>query len=144
MLAIKQKNSLLTILVSYYGFLQLAHLVTIIRAGIILGTENRITFPALPPYPGWTNQAIYFLIGMSIFDEINIICTFIFIYGYFKNRYWYGRLGLINLTAMMSSAIFFTLGTVPSGAWFVHPVEYLIITILFLPVIVLFFLFINV
>lgn len=136
------KNRFITILIIYYGVLQLTHLISLIRAGFILISEGRVTFPASPPPQGWSNQALYFLVGMSIFDTSNIFLTFIFVYAYITVKKWTDWLGLINLTAMISSAIFFALGTIPSGAWFNHPFEYLIITILFLPIFVLYFLFI--
>lgn len=138
---VNSKKRLLKILIVYYGILQTAHLVSLIRAGIILLNEGRIAFPASPPAQGWDKQALYFLVGMSIFDTGNILITIIFIYAYFASKEWSSLIGIINLTAMISSGAFFALGTFPSGAWFVHPFEYLLITFLFLPIILLFFLF---
>ena len=96
------KSRFITCLVIYYGVIQAAHFISLIRAAIIYLKNNVLTFPASPPESGWTDQAEFFLIGMGIFDIFNIFGTFILLYGFFAQKKWVYWFALINLTAMIS------------------------------------------
>lgn len=128
-------------LIGWYGLLQAVHLIVLIRAAAIFLSTGVVPFPALPPAAGWSPQAVHFLVGNAIIDLFNIVIAFIFIYGYFTNSSWHSCLGVLNLTATLFSSAIFAYGTLMNGAWAAHPAEYITMAALFLPVIVLFFLF---
>jgi hypothetical protein len=130
-------------LVAYYGFIQAAHLVALVRAAILLLTTGRLTFPAPPPPTGWTDQARYFLVTLGLLDTFLILLSFAFVAGYFARAPWHPWLGLATLSAFVASAFAFAGGTLPTGAWAAHPLAYLSLVLAFLPVAVLFFVLIR-
>lgn len=135
-------NSTFTrVLVVWYAVFQIAHLVSLVRAGIALLSGTIFTFPAMPPREGWTMQASDFLMGMAIFDSVNILLSLIFVYGYFSLARWRLSFGVLTLTVQMYSALVFGFATAVSGAWSNYPVSYISITIAFLPVVILYFQF---
>lgn len=134
-------NTFTRILVVWYAVFQLVHLVSLIRAAIALLQGGVFTFPALPPKTGWSGQTGFFLLGMGIFDAVNIIISLIFVYGYFTYARWRLTFGVLTLTVMMYSALVFAFATIASGAWMDNLVSYIIITVAFLPVIILYYLF---
>ncbi|HSJ58675.1 MAG TPA: hypothetical protein VLC95_15940 [Anaerolineae bacterium] len=125
-------------LVAYYGFIQAAHLIALLRAAILLLTTGRLTFPAPPPPPGWTDQARYFLVTLGLLDTFLILLSFAFVAGYFARARWHSWLGLATLSAFVASAFAFAGGTLPTGAWAAHPLAYLSLVLAFLPVVPLF------
>jgi len=121
-------------LVAYYGLIQAAHLVALLRAALLLLVTRHLTFPALPPPAGWTDQARYFLVTLGALDTLLIGPSFVFVAGYFRRAHWHRWLGLATLGAFTASAFAFAGGTLPSGAWAAHPWAYLSLVVAFLPV----------
>ncbi|MCF7902882.1 MAG: hypothetical protein K9M19_05595 [Candidatus Marinimicrobia bacterium] len=101
-------------------------------------SQGDIGFPASPPAGGWPEGAIPFLVAMGITDAILIVMSEIFVIGFFKQKAWSERIGLVALAGSMATALVFALGTLPSGAWWAHPVAYGGMTILFVPYVILF------
>lgn len=125
------------ILVIYFGIVQSAHLIVLLRAAIILAVSGRLVFPAAPPPEGWTIQAQHCLLGNGLIDALNIAASLLFIGAYLKRRPWQRPLGLIALTAQLYSALLFGIVTIQSGAWMTHPVGYFSLAILYLPIFIL-------
>ena len=135
---IKDPDSRLArVLVGYYGFIQALHLVGIGRATVVLEATGEMSFPAPPPAGGWSEQAINFFVGVGAIDALNAILALVFVYGFFKRARWRGWLGTLTLTVAAYSALLFAFATIPTGAWTVRPVEYLIIVVAFAPVLAL-------
>ncbi|MGE5400940.1 MAG: hypothetical protein ACM3S2_11080 [Ignavibacteriales bacterium] len=124
--------------VGWYALFQVAHLTFLFRALEMLIRFGVFVFPASPPAEGWNSQAGNFLIGMAIFDTLNILVSIVFFYGFFAHAKWRLFVGLLNLAVMMYSALVFAYGTIASGAWGQHILEYIGMTIAFLPIVVLF------
>ena len=76
---------------------------------------------------------------MGFTDAILILISEVFVWGFFTNKHWARPLGLTALAGSSATALVFAIGTIPSGAWAVHPVQYGILCVLFAPIIGLFF-----
>ncbi len=126
-------------LISYYGLLQSLHLLTLIRAGVLLmWGGNNSPFPILPPASGWQSQTLPFMFGLAFTDTIGILLGIGFAYlALFKGKF-IRRLGTLSLTIFITGAIVFAAGTYPTGAWAEHPVAYWGMAILFTPSILLY------
>lgn len=121
------------LLIGYYGILQTLHLLVLIRVGVVLLLTESFPFPILPPPGGWESQAINFMLGLGTTDLVGILLGMAFAYlALFKGKFK-RRLGVISLTIFITGAVVFAFGTLPSGAWAVHPLPYGIMVILFLP-----------
>ena len=125
-------------LVYYLGVLQFLHLLSLLRAGLNYLSDHTIGFPALPPDAGWTQQANWFLLAMGYTDALIIVLSFIFIYGVINDKPWFPTIGLISPSVTMATAFIFIIGTLATGTWFVHPIGYGIIGLLFCPLLFLF------
>ena len=125
-------------LTGYYGLLQTFHLLLLTRAGWFLIQNRELPFPAPPPPGGWSLTALPFLMGMGVVDGFAIILGLLFAYHYFQKQIVKTILGLISLTAGLSSGVVYLVGTLPSGAWRAHPLAYLAVVILFSPLVPLF------
>lgn len=132
-------SSLIRFLVIWYAVFQMAHLTFLLRAAEMFIKFKIFVFPASPPREGWNWQAGNFLIGMGIMDALNCLFTLVFVYGYFAHSRWRLPAGILSLTAMMYSAAVFAIGTIADGAWMPNLLEYMAMTIAFIPVAVLFF-----
>ena len=126
-------------LIAYYGILQSAHLVVLIRAGILILSGNPSPFPILPPTGGWQAQTLPFMFGLAGMDVIGILLGIIFSYQTTLRSNFRPLIGIISLTIFISGAVIFGAGTFPSGAWAVYPVAYWVMVALFAPSLVLFY-----
>lgn len=126
-------------LTGYYGILQSIHFLLLARAGSYLLRGHGIPFPAPPPPGGWPEPALPFLVGMGAADVLAIVLGLIFAYHFLFKDQIQTTLGLISLTAAISSGIIYLIGTLPSGAWGANPLAYLAVIILFSPVLLLFY-----
>jgi hypothetical protein len=131
-------------LILWFGLYQTGHILSNIRAAIQLYSGGFVDlFPALPPPNGWTPQAMNFFTAMATLDSLNALITIIFAIGYFRKAHWREWLGTLNLTLSLYAALVFNYATFASGAWAGSNLAgYLIINILYIPVLLLFFLFI--
>lgn len=130
-------------LAGYYGVLQSLHLISLARAGWLLLQTGELPFPAPPPPGGWPQTSLPFLLGMGIADLFAIFLGLLFAYQLLFRRIVQAKLGLISLTAAISSGIVYLVGSLPSGAWEAHLWAYLAVLLLFSPVLPLYFLVIK-
>lgn len=124
-------------LVAYYGMLQVLHILTLLRASVVWIQTGSLGFPAPPPTGGWTSQARHFLIATGMVDAMNVVLAFVFVYGVFRRKAWSVHLGLVTMTITVYSAVVFSYGTWMSHAWSAAPFEYALVSLLFLPPLVL-------
>jgi hypothetical protein len=122
------------VLIGYYGLVQAAHIMAIVRSFTLLMQTGEITFLAQPPSGGWSVQARHFLVGLGAVDAANAALALVFVYGYFSRSRWWFWLGTFALTASVFSALVYAYGTIASGAWADHPAEYLTLAVVFMPV----------
>ncbi len=127
----------------YYGVLQSAHLLTLIRAGLIILQTGELPFPAPSPTGGWTPQAMPFLVGMGVVDALAISLALVFVYQSIVRKNELPLIGIISMTIAIASAVLFAVGTFPSGAWSAHPLAYGLMVVLFAPVIPLYFMLLQ-
>lgn len=126
------------LMTGYYGVLQSLHLLLLARAGWCLLQKQQMPFPASPPLGGWPGPALPYLLGMGIVDLFAIGLGLVFSYSFIIRKEINIVLGLISLTAALSSGIVYLMGTIPSGAWVANPLSYLAVLLLFSPVIPLY------
>jgi multisubunit Na+/H+ antiporter MnhG subunit len=125
-------------LAGYYGLLQTLHLLSLARAGLIVLQGGTIPFPAPPPPGGWPLTSLPFLLGMGTVDVVAIILGLIFVYQLFARGRIRKTLGVISLTIALVSGVQYLIGTLPSGAWQENLVGYIVVLVVFSPVIPLF------
>ena len=123
----------------YYAVLQGAHLLVLGYGWRIYRLTGGIGFPAPPPLEGWSEQALHFMLGNGAFDAIVACTALFFVFGSLRGHPWSLPLGLVCVTASLASGVFFAVGTALSGAWRLHPLNYLGLVVVFSPVAFLFF-----
>ncbi|MBS1249918.1 MAG: hypothetical protein MAG431_01506 [Chloroflexi bacterium] len=128
-----KNKKLLRPLTIYLVIVQSLHLLTLLRAGIILRQTGEMPFPAPPPASGWEAQTIPFFLGMGFLDGVAIIIALVFAHQALFRGEIRQRLGLFSLTIAGTSAIVFAVGTLASGAWAAHPLAYGLMVVLFTP-----------
>jgi hypothetical protein len=127
----------------YYGVLQSLHLLSLARAGWIVLNGGEMPFPAPPPPGGWPASSLPFLLGMGISDVVAIVLGLIFVYQLFIKSEFKGILGVISLTIALVGGVGYLVGTLPSGAWQTHLLAYLVVLLVFSPIIPLYILVIK-
>lgn len=130
-------------LAGYYGVLQSLHLLSLARAGWIVLRGGEIPFPAPPPSGGWPATSLPFLLGMGAVDVAAIILGLIFVYRYFVQDKIELFLGGISLTIALVSGVEYLIGTLPSGAWQENLLAYIVVLLVFSPVIPLYILLLR-
>jgi hypothetical protein len=130
-------------LAGYYGALQLAHLFFLGRAGLILGKTGSVPFPASPPPEGWAVEVLPFLMGMAAADVIAASLGIYFSLSLLVKKQLRPMAGIISLSIALASAIVYLVGTLPSGAWVKNPISYLIVSVVFSPIMPLFFILVR-
>lgn len=144
--SIKEFDSpLIKFLVIWFGIYQTGHILSNIRAAFqIYAGGVADLFPALAPPSGWTSQAMNFFVAMATMDSANAFITIFFVIGFLRKVKWRIWLGTLNLTLSLYAALLFNYATYASGAWAgTNLPGYLLINVLYLPVLVLFMLFIR-
>jgi hypothetical protein len=122
----------------YYAILQLCHLTLLTRAAFMYLSGSHIPFPALPPVGGWAIETIPFLLGMGAVDAL---AAGLALYGgwiLIARGEFLVNLWVISLNIALVSAIIFSFGTIPSGAWGANLLGYGILAIVFAPLLVYF------
>ncbi|MBN1480141.1 hypothetical protein EH223_19470 [candidate division KSB1 bacterium] len=131
------------VLMGYYGLIQLTHLYVLARAASNYAQFSSPGFPASPPPAGWQDQTIHFLLVTGVVDAVNVGLVLFLVYAYFAQFWWWRPLGVVTLSISLYSAIIYTYGTVSSGAWPFHALEYWSVAAAFSPVGLLIILYIT-
>ena len=121
------------LLVGWYGVYQAGHIVVngtyLLRRGVP---------PFAPPPQGWLPQTVAFLDGMAIADLVNAILSVLVVIGFLRQAKWRFWLGTVTLTVSIYAATVFTYGSLTAGAWNGQISEYLWVYLPFIPVVLLF------
>jgi hypothetical protein len=120
-------------LVYWSGLWQAIHL-----ALNIAYTLGRADFPPAPP-EGWTEQATHIFEGLVASDIVQSLVALAFVGGYVTRKRWSFVLGLVSLSSSMFNSFSFTYFMVGTGAWAAHATDFVIIQVLWSPLVVLFF-----
>jgi len=139
----KSVNTTKFYLILWVGCVQILHFVALTQAAYHYLITGKIRFPAPPPIHDWNPQTINFLLGCGITDSILILLTIYFVMTYFFKGYMNITIGLLSMTGSVATALVFAIGTVPTGAWTVHPWSYGIMSILFTPFMILLYILIQ-
>lgn len=126
------------ILAGYYGVLQSLHALSLARAGWLLLKTGRLPFPAPPPTGGWPASSLPFLLGMGMVDLFAISLALVFVVQLYRKGEIIHVVGIISLTIALSSGVVYLVGTLPSGAWQANLLAYLVVLLVFSPLIPLF------
>lgn len=137
---ISQRDRAYCALVGYFGVLQAVHLAALLGSVRVWLTSATLGPLAPPPMDGWSEQITIFLLGNGLLDALIAPAGIAFAIGHRRRAAWAGWLGSVALTGSLYSAGLFAFGTLAAGAWSAHPLDYALITALFLPVLPLFWL----
>lgn len=127
----------------YYGVLQSLHLLSLARAGWIVINGGEMPFPAPPPPGGWPASSLPFLLGMGSTDVVAIVLGLIFVYQFLIKGEFKGTLGVISLTIALVGGVVYLIGTLPSGAWQPNLLAYVVVLMVFSPIIPFYILLLN-
>ena len=122
-------------LVGYYGVFQAGHVVlNVVHLG---GLRPIRDFPP-PPAGGWHPQATASWTSMALIDTASALLALYFVAAFFRGRRRALWAGLVALTTNMYAALAFNYTVVATGAWALHPVEYVALNAVSIPLVVLF------
>ena len=127
-------------LVGYYGVFQAGHVV--LNLVHLCGLRPIRDFPP-PPAGGWHPQATASWTSMALIDTAGALLAFCFVAAFLRGR---GRAlwaGLVALTTNMYAAFSFNYTVIATGAWALHPVEYVALNAASIPLVVLFALVVS-
>ncbi len=122
----------------YYGVLQTSHALSLVRAGLVMLRSGQLVFPAPPPPGGWPATSLPFLLALGVVDSLAIALGLMYVYRFFIKGEIAGILGIVSLTIALVSGAVYLIGTLPSGAWQVNLPAYLIVVLVFSPVVPLY------
>ena len=127
-------------LVGYYGVFQAGHLVlNLVHLGGLRPIQD---FPP-PPAEGWHPQATAFWTSMGLIDTAVALLALYFVGAFFGGRRGALWAGLVSLTTNMYAAFSFNYTVIATGAWALHPVEYVALNAASIPLVVLFALVVS-
>ena len=122
-------------LVGYYGVFQAGHVVlNLVHLG---GLRPIRDFPP-PPAGGWHPQATASWTAMALIDTAGALLALYFVAAFFLGRRRALWAGLVALTTNLYAALSFNYTVVATGAWALHPVEYVALNAASIPLVVLF------
>lgn len=137
-----KRSGLLAWLVRYYGAVQVLHFLALSLESWNWSQTGVPKILAPPPAVGWTDQALYLLMGTGVADAIVIPFSILFAWGWLRGKRWASWLGALTLGTSVFSAVIFGIGTFPTGVW-AERIAYSIEGILFAPVALLFVLYLR-
>ena len=127
-------------LVGYYGVFQAGHLVlNLVHLGGLRPIQD---FPP-PPAGGWHPQATASWTAMALIDTAGALLALYFVAAVFRGRRRALWAGLVALTTNLYAALAFNYTVVATGAWALHPVEYVALNAVSIPLVVLFALVVS-
>ncbi len=128
-------------LVGYYGVFQAGHLVlNLVHLGGLRPIQD---FPP-PPAGGWHPQATAFWTAMGLIDTAVVLLALYFVAAFFGGRRGALWAGLVSLTVFVYNTFTFNYTVVVTGAWALHPLEYVALNAASIPLLVLFALVVGV
>ena len=134
------KSSRMRWLVGYYGVFQAGHLVlNLVHLGGLRPIQD---FPP-PPAEGWHPQATAFWTSMGLIDTAIALLALYFVAAFFGGRPGALWAGLVSLTTNLYAALSFNYTVIATGAWALHPVEYVALNAASIPLLVLFALVVS-
>lgn len=122
-------------LVGYYGVLQAGHLV--LNVTYLCGLRPIQDFPP-PPAEGWHPQATALWTSMGLIDTAIALLALYFAAAFLDGRRRALWAGLVSLTTYMYNTFTFNYSIVATGAWAQHPVEYVTLNAVSIPLVFLF------
>ncbi len=129
------KSSRMRWLVGYYGVFQAGHFVlNVVHLG---GLRPIRDFPP-PPAEGWHPQATASWTSMALIDTAGALLALYFVAAFFRGQRRALWAGLVALTINLYAALSFNYTVVATGAWALHPVEYVALNAVSIPLVVLF------
>lgn len=127
-------------LVGYFGIFQTGHF--ILNVVYLSGLQPIQDFPP-PPAGGWHPQATALWTSMGLVDTVIALLAIYFVAGYFGGRRRVMWAGLVSLTVFMYNTFAFNYSVIVTGAWASHPVEYVVINAVSIPLVLLFMLVVR-
>ena len=122
-------------LVGYYGVFQAGHVVlNLVHLGGLRPIQD---FPP-PPAGGWHPQATAFWTAMGLIDTAIALLALYFVAAFFGGRRGALWAGLVSLTVFVYNTFTFNYTVVATGAWTLHPLEYVALNAASVPLLVLF------
>jgi len=122
-------------LVGYYGVFQTGHFV--LNVVYLSGLRPIQDFPP-PPAEGWHPQATALWTSMGLIDTAIALLALYFVLAFFGGRRQALWAGLVSLTTFAYNTFIFNYSAVVTGAWELHPVEYVVIDAVSIPLLILF------
>ena len=128
-------------LVGYYGVFQAGHLVfnVVHLSGLRSISED---FPP-PPAEGWHPQTVAFWTACALIDTAIALLALYFVAAFFGGRRGALWAGFVSLTMYMCTIFIFDYTVVATGAWARHPVEYVVLNVVTIPLLILFAVFVR-
>ena len=122
-------------LIGYYGVFQAGHFM--LNIVYLSGLQPIQDFPP-PPAEGWHSQATTMWTSMGLIDTAIALLAIYFVAAYFRGRRRALWAGLVSLTVFVYNTFAFNYSVVVTGAWASHPIEYVALNAVSIPVVVLF------
>ena len=127
-------------LVGYYGVFQAGHVV--FNVLYLSGLRPILEFP-WPPAEGWHPQATAFWTATGLIDTAIALLALYFVAAFFGGRRGALWAGLASLTVFVYNTFTFNYTVVATGAWALHPLEYVALNAASIPLLVLFALVVS-
>ena len=121
-------------LVGYYGVFQAGHVV--FNVVYLSGLRSIGDFPPPPP-EGWHPQSIAFWTACALIDTAIALLALYFVAAFFRGRRRALWAGLVSLTMYVGTIFIFDYTVVATGAWTRHPIEYVVLNAVTIPVVLL-------
>lgn len=121
-------------LVGYYGVFQALHVV--FNVLYLSGLRPIPEFP-WPPAEGWHPQATAFFTATGLIDTVIALLALYFVVGFFGGRGRARWAGVVSLAAYMGTIFTFNYTVVATGALARHPLEYIVLNVVAIPLAVL-------
>ncbi len=127
-------------LVGYFGVFQAGHFIW--NVVFLSGLRPIQDFPP-PPAGGWHPQATALWTSMGLVDTAIALLALYFVLAYFRGRRRAMWAGLVSLTVFVHNAVTFNYSVIATGAWALHPDEYVVLNAVSIPPVLLFVLVVR-
>ena len=121
--------------VGYYGAFQTGHFIfNVVHLGGLRPIQD---FPP-PPAEGWHPQATALWTSMGLVDTAIALLALYFVAAFFARRRQALWAGLVSLTTYVYNTFTFNYSVIATGAWELHPLEYVALNAASIPLLILF------